>query len=483
MAMPTAWTLTIEEPTYEQLMTHLFPGDHDEHGAVIAAGIVRTARGTRLLARTLFIAVDGVDFVPGRNAYRMLTASFVRDRIRYCRDEKLVYLGIHNHGGGADMVDFSGDDLRSHERGYPALLDISGQPVGGLVLTENAIAGDIWTSDRSRRPIVETVVIGRNIRRLYPSPPPRPPKADARFDRQVRWLGERGQDALSRMKVAVVGAGGVGLPLTTMLGRLGVGQIVVIDPDRMEPENLPRMPEARRLDAVMQLRGLPMMNRPKTKALLNRLGTRKVRLARRAVRRANRGAAFQGITKSAAEPDAARELLDCDFIFLAADSHLAMMLVNVIGHQYLIPVVQMGTRIDVDTDTGVVGGIRSTVRVIRPDSGCLRCNGRINASRVQEEAIGAAERKRNRYAEEVPAPSVITFNTLAAAQGATDFLLMLGGLIRGDGPLDYLRFHPRDRVSEPIEPSLGRPSCAHCGSSKQSRRARGDSVELPLPER
>src|SRR5262249_9617294 len=155
-----------------------------------------------LLARSLFKAVDGVDFVPGRNAYRMLTASFVRDRIRYCRDERLTYLGIHNHGGGAEEGDFSGDDLRSHERGYPALLDISGQPVGGLVLTERALAGDIWTPDRSRRPIGETVVIGRNIRRLYPSPPPRPPEADPRFDRQVRWLGERGQATLSQMKVA-----------------------------------------------------------------------------------------------------------------------------------------------------------------------------------------------------------------------------------------------------------------------------------------
>jgi molybdopterin/thiamine biosynthesis adenylyltransferase len=483
MAMPAPWMLTIDERTYEELMAHLFPGDHDEHGAVLAAGIVHTARGTRLLARTLFKAVDGVDFVPGRNAYRMLTASFVRDRIRYCRDEKLIYLGIHNHDGGVDEVDFSGDDLRSHERGYPALLDISGQPVGGLVLTENAIAGDIWTPDRSRRPIAETIVIGRNIRRFYPSPPPRPPKAYPRFDRQVRWLGDRGQDALSQMKVAVVGAGGVGLPLTTMLGRLGVGEIVVIDPDRMEPENLPRMPEARQLDALMQLRRLPLMKRAKVKALLSRLGTRKVRLARRAVRRANPSAVFLGIAKSIAEPAAARELLDCDFIFLAADSHLAMMLVNIIGHQYMIPVVQMGTRIDVDPDTGEVGGIRTNVRIIRPHSGCLRCNGRIKAAKVQEESIGAAERERNRYVEEVPAPSVITFNTLSAAQGATDFLLMLGGLIQADAPLGYLRFHPRGRTSEPIEPSSGRPSCPHCGTSHGSRRARGDSVELPLPER
>jgi hypothetical protein len=98
---------------------------------------------------------------------------------------------------------------------------------------------------------------------------------------------------------------------------------------------------------------------------------------------------------------------------------------------------------------------------------------------VQEDSTDSAERERNRYVDEVPAPSVITFNTLSAAQGATDFLLMLGGLIDKDATLDYLRFSPRKRLSKPIRPSSGDASCPHC----DSRRARGDTVELPLPER
>ncbi|HEV2924410.1 MAG TPA: ThiF family adenylyltransferase [Solirubrobacteraceae bacterium] len=480
--MPEPWKLTIDESMYDELMEHLFPGDDDEHGAVITAGLVKTERGTRLLARNLFLAEDGVDFVPGKRAYRMLTAAFVRERIRHCRDEQLVYLGIHNHGG-RDEVDFSDPDISSHERGYPALLGIAKQPVGGLVIAGNAIAGDIWTADRSRRTISETTVLGRNIRRIYPSPPAPPRIADPEYDRQVRWLGQRGQDTLARAKVAVMGGGGVGLPLTTMLARLGVGQIVVIDPDRMEPENLPRMPEARRWDAMMALRGLPGAKRPAIKRILDRLCTRKIRLAHRAVRRANPKAAFIGIPKSVAEPDAARQLVDCDFIFLAADSHLARMIVNAVGHQYLIPVIQMGTRIDVNEDTGAVGEIRTNVRLILPQNGCIRCNGYIDSTKVQEDAISAAERERNRYIDEVPAPSVITFNTLSAAQGATDFLLMLGGLIDAGAALDYIRFRPRRRTFAPIRPVANRDSCPRCGTATISRRARGDSVELPLPER
>src|SRR2546428_232172 len=82
----------------------------------------------RLLARELHKARDGIDFVPGRWGYRMLTPQFVSEKIRYCRDQELIYLAVHNHGG-SHQVEFSEPDNRSHERGYPALLDISGRPV------------------------------------------------------------------------------------------------------------------------------------------------------------------------------------------------------------------------------------------------------------------------------------------------------------------------------------------------------------------
>lgn len=50
------------------------------------------------------------------------------------------------------------------------------------------------------------------------------------------------------------------------------------------------------------------------------------------------------------------------------------MLVNAIAHQYLIPAVQIGSRIDVDPATGAVGDICTNIRWILPGlTGCLRC--------------------------------------------------------------------------------------------------------------
>jgi molybdopterin/thiamine biosynthesis adenylyltransferase len=395
---------------------------------------------------------------------------------RYCRDEQLAYLAIHNHGG-RDHVQFSEPDNRSHERGYPALLDISGRPVGALVFAENAVAGDIWTPDRARRTISETVIIGRNILRLYPTPPPRPPKADRTYDRQVRWFGDRGQALLARLKVGVIGAGGVGLPLVTMLARLGVGTLVVIDPDRVDPTNLPRL-DARRIDAMMRLRGIPGLG-----AVADRFSTRKVTLARRIAKRANPKINFIGMPMNVIEPEAGMELVDADFIFLAADSHQARMVFNALVHQFLIPGVQIGTRIDTDKTTGAVGDIRTNLRLVLPHTGCLRCNKLISPARLQDESRNPNERERNRYVDEVPAPSVITFNTLAAAQAADDFMLIIGGLIDEKAPTDYLRVRPRERKMEPVQALPNQLNCRDCGVTSASRRARGDWDKLPLPQR
>lgn len=106
----------------------------------------------------------------------------------------------------------------------------------------------------------------------------------------------------------------------------------------------------------------------------------------------------------------------------------ARMLFNAIVHQFLIPGIQIGTRIDVDVN-GEVGDIRSNVRLVLPHTGCLRCNGLISGARLPEESMGSDERERNRYVDEVPAPSVITFNTLTAGQAASDFMLTVGDLI------------------------------------------------------
>ena len=135
----------------------------------------------------------------------------------------------------------------SHERGYPALLQLIGAPVGALVFARSAIAGDIWLTDGTRADLQKLEVVGAKRELLYPQPVVATPGPDGRRQRQTLLLGSPGQAILRQAKVGVIGAGGVGSLIVEQLARLGVGHIVVVDPERIEESNFSahcRLPRA-----------------------------------------------------------------------------------------------------------------------------------------------------------------------------------------------------------------------------------------------
>ena len=462
--------LTMPAGLYARLHGHLFVGDGDEHGAVILAGVCESDRGLRLVARELHLAEDGVDYMPGRRGYRMLRAEFIQGRILRARDRRLAYLAIHNHGG-TDAVGFSGPDMASHERGYPALLDIArGMPVGALVFARAAVAGDLWFPGCTRAPLGQATVVGHRRKLLFPAPP-RQAVAAGTYDRQSRLFGDAGQALLRKSRVGIVGLGGAGSVLAELLGRLGVGQFVLADPDRAEDTNLPRLIAARRQDAVMPS-WVP-------RAIADRLRSRKVRMAARNIRRANRDARIEVLSRNFLDADVAARFTDCDFLFLAADTMGARLLFNAIVHQYGIPGIQVGAKIPVAED-GTVGDVFCVSRMVTPEQGCLWCNGLISPTRLQDEAV--PERAKRGYAylndPEVPAPSVVTMNAIACAHAADEFLFHMTGLRYEDAETGWFRWNSRRGTSGCDLPTAA-PGCAECSEGDNSRLGMGDNWALP----
>jgi hypothetical protein len=473
------YELRMTEDQWSMLRGHLFPGDGDEHGAALLCGVARSDRATRLLVRDVVLARDGVDFVPGTRGYRLLTGEFVTRMIRRARDQKLVYIAVHNHGG-TDSVGFSGPDLASHERGYPTLLRVSKQAVGGLVFAQQAAAGDIWLPDGTRTDLRRAVVIGDRLDVLTPKLDTTEPVVAARFHRQSLMYGKAGQAILGEAKVAVVGAGGVGMLLVQALARLGVGHLVVVDPQRVDPTNLPRLPEATRLDGMEYIDrdGMP----PLLRRAARRFAAQKVRVARRIARRGNPSITFEGIVGDVADDEVARRITDCDFICLAADTMLARDVVNQIAYQYLIPTLQVGSKVVIDKNTGNVLDVFGVVRTLGTAGGCLSCGDLIDPVRLSDESLGDPVQIANqRYVDdpEVHAPSVITLNAMASGWAANDLMQYMVGLGRPRAGFRILRTMPvNDRSPHvTVQEATPDPTCYTCGSD--GVRACGDGRDLP----
>ena len=464
------WRLTIPAGLYAEVQRHLFPGDGDEHGAVILAGTCESDRGLRLVAREIHLAKDGVDYVPGKRGYRMLRAEFIQGRILRARDRRLAYLAIHNHGG-TDSVAFSRDDMASHERGYPALLDIArGMPVGALVFARSAVSGDLWFPGCDRALLSHATVVGHRRQLLFPMPE-RKAAAVGMYDRQSRLFGDAGQELLRRTRVGIVGLGGAGSILAELLGRLGVGEFVLADPDRADVTNLPRLIGARRRDAVVQS-WVP-------RVIADRLRRPKIRMAARNIRRANPKAQIEAMTRNFLDEDVAAHFTDCDFLFLAADTMGARLLFNAIVHQYGIPGIQVGAKIPVAKD-GSVGNVFCVSRMVTPEQGCLWCNGLINPARLQEEAVPATAKRGYAYVDDpgVVAPSVVTMNAIACAHAADDFLFHLTGLKYDEAETGWFRWNSRRAVAGYDMPRRD-VGCLECSKNGNSRLGMGDNETLP----
>ncbi len=149
---------------------------------------------------------------------------------------------------------------------------------------------------------------------LFPAPWQAGHAVHARYNRQSLLYDESGRRILVQAKVAIVGAGGVGMLLVQALARLGIGALVIIDPDRVDTTNLLRLPEATRADAMVWL------NRDRApqavRSLARKLTQHKVQVAKRIARRANDAVVVEAVVGDVAGDYTARRITDCDFISL-----------------------------------------------------------------------------------------------------------------------------------------------------------------------
>ena len=451
--------LRISAAHYQELRAHLLRPDRDEHGALLLVGADTTGGRVLLTVREVHPLTHD-EFPPGKHGYRQFAAPALARLGNRAAAERLALVTLHSHPGARDRNALSRDDLRAHERVFPHLLDITTAPVvAGVALGESSVAGEIWWRDGHRRPLDRIRVVGPTLEFVYPEPPHDAAALDDRFDRQVRLFGAVGQERLGALHVAVVGAGGGGSILIEQLAHLGVGTITAIDFDVVKQHNLSRIMGATEADS--------------------RRDTKKVEVARRLVRAIDPGIDFRAVDGDIADERTARLLTDADYLLLATDTATARLVANAVSQTFLIPLIQIGAKVETRKDGGIEQ-IYTAVRPVLPRRGCLACAGLIDPIALQREVATPEERANQNYLGDpaVIDPSVTTLNATAAA-GALNVLLMS---VIGQAS-EELAAHRITLTREGHVLALEDrrdPACRWCGEDSLSRYARADLSLLPV---
>ena len=242
---------------------------------------------------------------------------------------------LHSHPKATGWQGMSHPDRQAEQGMSRVAYALTGLPLVGLTLAgdDGCWSARIWDRHSASREATPTNcstvrVIGPLVGIDFNPLKLPPPRSEPTQLRTVSAWGDRTQADIARMRVLIVGAGSIGMPIIEALARTGIRHITVLDPDRVELLNLDRLYGATRLDAAFR--------RPKAK------------LARRTLKKATTAAVAANLTAydhSVCEPEGFRMALDHDIVFCCVDKPWPRHVLNVLAYHDLIPVIDCGIAI------------------------------------------------------------------------------------------------------------------------------------------
>lgn len=428
-----------------RLQADLVGGD-TERCAVLYASQTKRADGTiRLLTREAQFAED-VDYTRMGKLEAELKPEFVARVVKRARRENMALVFVHSHPGTEapefSLVDDRGEEHLSAflERRHPGLVHAA------MVIS----AGGASARRLGLKEEIRVISIGKNREVLFDPRLSSASSASEIFDRQIRAFGVAGQQALQRLRIAIVGLGGTGSLVAQQLAHLGVRDFILIDPDVLEVTNLNRVANANPGD----------------------VGFSKVEIAARYVRDISKNAAIACFKGDVTKVQTARELLNADLIFGCTDSHGSRSVIQQVSYQYMIPCIDMGVTIAINE--GRISHIYGRVQLLAPGLACFTCDGLLDAGEVRRDMMTEFERQSDPYLQGArePAPAVMSLNSTVSSLAVTMLLSIATGIPMKGRHLLYNALAPTLR-SVRAEP---KPDCYIC--SRSGSFARGDSWPL-----
>ncbi len=405
------YSLRLTQDQHRALRAHLFPGDGCEAVALLLCGR-RTGEGRHIFtAERVLLVPHGACSIrePDRITW---PTSYVDELLSEAHGRAKAIVRIHSHAEGYRF--FSTTDDQSDSALFTSissLLDDRLPHASAIMLPSGEVFGRVLNEDGGpTAPLSSVMVVGDDLLIWNDSQQPRD---EADFTkRHAQAFGSGTIERLGQLSAAVVGCSGTGSVVVEQLSRLGIGKLVLVDPDVVEEKNLNRILNSTREDAALQ--------RPKVQVLAS------------AVERMGFGQKIIPIQRNLASREAVLGVAECDVVFGCVDSIEGRHLLNRLATFYLLPYFDVGIRLDAD-GTGGINSIAGAAHYLQPGRSSLLSRGVYSLKQVEAEemkrtnpSMYEAQREQG-YLRGVQEdrPAVISVNMFFAALVVSEFLARL----------------------------------------------------------
>ena len=320
---------------------------------------------------------------------------------------KLAVVKFHSHPGGYERFsqtdDESDRDLFSSVYGW---VDDDGPHASVVLLPDGRHFGRAIDVNNAFHPLEQVLVVGHDIGVFSETPTASLPE---HAKRHAQLFGEHTTKLLRKLTVGVVGCSGTGGFVIEMLARLGVRQLVLVDPDRVEHKNLNRIVGTTAADANG--------------------GKLKVDVLAAHVARLGLDTGVRVVASELASVGAVEALAACDVLFGCMDSHDGRRTLNRLACFYVLPYFDCGVAVKSD-GVGGIDELSVASHYVQPGRSTLLGRRAIRQQRADAEVMARRDPAQHRelhaekYIEgvEVDSPAVISINALAASLVVNEFL-------------------------------------------------------------
>jgi hypothetical protein len=395
-------TLVLPHEITEQLRQHLLPGDGLEAAALLLCAQVGKRR-KKLLAHE-FIAVPH-DKCVRKCDFITWPGEYVEAAIDRALLQGHAVIAMHSHPGG--LFAFSNADDESDRTLMAALRHGTDQPAGSAIMIPNgAMRVRVYESDHIATMVDLVMTAGPDIRCWWgdgataAGPVPMPMAFTSEMG---AWLG--------RMSVCVIGVSGTGSIVAEQLVRLGVGEIILIDFDKLELRNLNRI----------------------LNSSIAAIGSYKAEMFANVIRLYRPDCDVLALPRSIASPEAILATCEADVLFSCVDTAEGRHIIDRISAYFAIPLFDVGVAIPTEaTPSGGrhISEVYGRVDYVYPGGSSLMDRGVYDAALLETEYLARvapqalAQKIADGYLRGIAeqAPGVIALNMRAASMCVIEFI-------------------------------------------------------------